>query len=256
MGFFTLMWFTWLQTSLFDVRFSTDSVVNRAFKAVSFGIMTGFAVVSSQYEPDFLTSAYFNNSAPSFRSMALILMVSRLALVAQYAVVFWYVRNYTKTKVPLAATMAVLLISAMIFLGTYWGFPGNYDDPAAVDHHTYIGWFVKPSVLRGRLLTNFRYVVVVVEALTIIAVSCVWRVVSFRHTHLVERIGLLTLIIMGEGIIGLGNSVSTILQNSVTVSKQAIGTIIGGVLLIVSIIKLDSGIRLKRRLVFHLGPLL
>jgi low temperature requirement protein LtrA len=79
-----------------------------------------------------------------------------------------------------------------------------------------------------------------VEALGIIAISCVWRVVSFRHTHLVERIGLLTLIIMGEGIIGLGTSVSTILQNSTAVSKSAIGTIIGGVLLIVSAIHIDS----------------
>jgi low temperature requirement protein LtrA len=79
-----------------------------------------------------------------------------------------------------------------------------------------------------------------VEALAIIAISCVWRVVSFKHTHLVERIGLLTLIIMGEGIIGLAESVSTILQNSTTVSRSAIGTIIGGVLLIVGAINVDS----------------
>jgi low temperature requirement protein LtrA len=78
------------------------------------------------------------------------------------------------------------------------------------------------------------------EALAIIAISCVWRVVSFKHTHLVERIGLLTLIIMGEGIIGLATSVSTILQNSTTVSRSAIGTIIGGVLLIVGAINVDS----------------
>jgi low temperature requirement protein LtrA len=78
-----------------------------------------------------------------------------------------------------------------------------------------------------------------VEALAIIAISCVRRVVSFKHTHLVERIGLLTLIIMGEGIIGLGTSVSTILQNSTVVSKSAIGTIIGGVLLIVSAVNVE-----------------
>ena len=240
MGFFTLMWFTWLQTSLFDVRFSTDSVINRTFKAVSFGIMTGFAVVSSQYEPALLTSDLFKNTAPAFRAMALVLMVSRLALIAQYAVVFWYVRGYTKTKVPLASTMAVLFIAAMIFLGTYFGFPGNWNDPAAVDHHTYIAWFVRLPADRGRLLTTCRYIVVIFEALAIIAISCVWRVVSFKHTHLVERIGLLTLIIMGEGIIGLSTSVSTILQNSVAVSKQAIGTIMGGVLLIVSVANIDS----------------
>jgi low temperature requirement protein LtrA len=90
-----------------------------------------------------------------------------------------------------------------------------------------------------------------------IAISCVWRVVSFRHTHLVERIGLLTLIIMGEGIIGLSTSVSTILQNSVLVSGSAIGTIIGGVLIIVSMINMLSLVSLLRLdSVLHVGPLL
>ena len=70
------------------------------------------------------------------------------------------------------------------------------------------------------------------EALAVISVSCYWRVVSFRHTHLVERIGLLTLIIMGEGIIGMTKSVSTILQSSTHVSPSDIGTIVASVLLI------------------------
>jgi low temperature requirement protein LtrA len=99
--------------------------------------------------------------------------------------------------------------------------------------------------------------VVIAEALAMIAISCVWRVVSFRHTHLVERIGLLTLIIMGEGIIGLCTSVSTILQNSVLVSGSAIATIIAGVLLIVSIINMLSlASLLTLDLVLHVGALL
>jgi hypothetical protein len=62
---------------------------------------------------------------------------------------------------------------------------------------------------------------------------------------------------MGEGIIGLATSVSTILQNSVYVSKQAIGTIIGGVLLIVSVINTIRVISLlKCYLVLYLGALL
>jgi low temperature requirement protein LtrA len=73
----------------------------------------------------------------------------------------------------------------------------------------------------------------------------------------VERIGLLTLIIMGEGIIGLGTSVSTILQNSTVVSRSAIGTIISGVLLIVSAVNVDSmNSVLRRPLVLRLGALL
>jgi low temperature requirement protein LtrA len=49
---------------------------------------------------------------------------------------------------------------------------------------------------------------------------------------LVERVGLLTLIIMGEGIIGMTNSVSTILQNTNAVNASAIGTIVASILLI------------------------
>jgi hypothetical protein len=79
---------------------------------------------------------------------------------------------------------------------------------------------------------SFRYVLACVEALAVISISCYWRVVSFRHTHLVERIGLLTLIIMGEGIIGMTKSVSTILQTSAHVSSSDIGTIVASVLLI------------------------
>jgi hypothetical protein len=149
MGFFTLMWFTWLQTSLFDVRFSTDSVINRIFKAISFGIMTGFAVVSSQYEPNDLTTDRLTNTAPAFRAMALVLMASRLALTAQYGVVFLYVREYTKTVVPLASSMAVLFIASMFFLGTYFGFPGDFNNPAATDRHIYIGWSVRIGRIAG-----------------------------------------------------------------------------------------------------------
>jgi low temperature requirement protein LtrA len=75
---------------------------------------------------------------------------------------------------------------------------------------------------------------VCVETLAVITISCVWRVVSFKHTHLVERVGLLTLIIMGEGILGMTKSVSQIIQNSTSVSSSDIATIISAVLLIVS----------------------
>lgn len=49
MGFFSLLWFTWFQTSLHDVRFAFDSVFSRVCKAIRFGTMTGFA--SSDQNP-------------------------------------------------------------------------------------------------------------------------------------------------------------------------------------------------------------
>jgi low temperature requirement protein LtrA len=214
-GFFTILWFTWLETSFFDVRFATDSVFNRVCKAISFGVMTGFAICGAIYD-----TQNVGENVKAFRALSIILMVSRLALVVQNGIVLFYVRNYQKVFVPLLSTMATLFISAMIFLGTFWGygldntgesFPNQEDST-----HTYIAY----------------YVIVCVEAAAVITISCVWRVVSFKRTHLVERIGLLTLIIMGEGIIGMTKSVSKILQNSSTTSSSDIGTIISSVLLI------------------------
>jgi hypothetical protein len=110
-GFFTILWFTWLETSLFDVRFATDSVFNRIAKAVSFGVMTGFAVTGAIYD----TTAVSEN-VKAFRALSLILMVSRLALVVQYAVVLWYTRQFKGTFLPLILTMTTYFISAIVYL--------------------------------------------------------------------------------------------------------------------------------------------
>ena len=167
-GFFTILWFTWLETSLFDVRFATDSVFNRICKAISFGVMTGFAICGAIYD-----TSQVGENVKAFRALALILMVSRLALVVQHGVVFYYVREYRKTMAPMLATMGTLFLSAMIFLGTFWGynlkntgdsFPNQEGGPK-----TYIAY----------------YVVVCFEATTVITISCIWRVVSFKRTHLV-----------------------------------------------------------------------
>jgi low temperature requirement protein LtrA len=213
-GFFTILWFTWLETSLFDVRFATDSVFNRVCKAVSFGVMTGFAITGAIYD-----TANVAENVKAFRALSLILMVSRLVLVLQYGVVLWYVRSYKRTFLPLASTMGTLFIAAMVYLGTFWGYDVNdTGDSFPIQHGptTYISY----------------YIIACVEAFSIIAISCVWRVVSFKYTHLVERIGLLTLIIMGEGIIGMSKSVSKIIQNGSGTHPSDIGVIISAVLLI------------------------
>lgn len=50
-GFFCVLWFTWCQVSLFDVRFVVDSVLERAAKAVHLGVMVGLAVVGPNFDP-------------------------------------------------------------------------------------------------------------------------------------------------------------------------------------------------------------
>jgi hypothetical protein len=138
-GFFTILWFTWLETSLFDVRFSSDSVFNRVCKAISFGVMTGFAGCGAIYD-----TTHIAENVKAFRTMSIILMVSRLTLVAQYAVVLWYVKGYKKTFRPLSATMASLFIPAVVFLGTFFGFPvWGEGDSFPIQHRspeTHIAW--------------------------------------------------------------------------------------------------------------------
>ena len=194
--------------------------------------MTGFAISGAIYDTTSEESILSNVKA--FKAMSLILMASRLALCVQYGIVLWYVKDFQKTMVPLAGTIVTLFISAMIFLGTYFGFPHDKPQtsfPNESGSSTYIAWYISPTLIMSFANID-RYVVVCVEAFSVIAISCVWRIVSFKHTHLVERIGLLTLIIMGEGIIGLSKSVATLLQHSKGVTGSDIGVIVAAVLLI------------------------
>lgn len=212
-GFFTLLWSTWLQTTLFDVRFSTDSVFDRLCKILSFGVMVGFAITGSMYD-----TTNVQGHIHAFRTMSLVLMISRIVLTAQYGVVLWYVRKYQYTYIPLLATMATLFLAGMIFLGTFFGFPKQPEGEAPGDQpHTYAAW----------------YTVACVEAAIVIAISSIWRVVSFKRTHLVERVGLLTLIVMGEGIIGMSNAVSQLFEGSRSITGTDFGVIIASVSLIV-----------------------
>lgn len=83
-------------------------------------------------------------------------------------------------------------------------------------------------------INTIRYVVLLVEAMAVIVCSCLWRVLSFKHTHLVERNGLLTLIILGEGILGLTESVAKIVSKTGDLTNSDVGIIVSGVLLVVS----------------------
>jgi len=77
--------------------------------------------------------------------MALILMVSRLALVVQYGSVLFYVRGYHKTKLPLLLTMATLFLASMGYLLTFFyftnpgvSFPIQHNGP-----QTYMIWYAE-----------------------------------------------------------------------------------------------------------------
>lgn len=186
MGFFGILWFTWFQVALFDIRFSNDSVFERICKALQFGIMTGFAVVGPNYKTGWEEGSTEAAAALSaFQTLSLILMASRLILATQYGASYFWLSRYKKAHLPILAHIGTLFVSAMIYLGLYFGFG------SAVSDSGLIAW----------------YVTIGFESVVILAVSGRTKFLSFRRTAIVERLGLLTLIILGEGIIGLTGSV-------------------------------------------------
>ena len=52
------------------------------------------------------------------------------------------------------------------------------------------------------------YVALLLELIGSLAISIHWRKLSFKATHIGERLGLLGLIIIGEGVIGLTKTIS------------------------------------------------
>jgi low temperature requirement protein LtrA len=64
-------------------------------------------------------------------------------------------------------------------------------------------------------------------------ISIRWRSLSFKRTHLAERLGLLTLIILGEGVIVLTKSVNYVV-NSDGWTWTSFGQVLAVVLTIVS----------------------
>ena len=49
-GFFCILWFTWCITSLYDIRFVTDSLLSRVAKGVHLGVMVGLAVSGPKFD--------------------------------------------------------------------------------------------------------------------------------------------------------------------------------------------------------------
>ncbi|KAF3759999.1 hypothetical protein M406DRAFT_343623 [Cryphonectria parasitica EP155] len=197
--YFYILWFTWALVSLFDVRFVTDSVFERIARAGHLGVMIGLAVVASDFHPE-------NQDERTFRTMSLCLAVSRLILAIQYATVIWHVRGYHRTKLPLAIMASIHLACAIIYIGLTFSFQG-YNTLA------YVAW----------------YVLALVEGILNIGLSLAFDVLSFRDTHLLNRMVLLTFIILGEGVVVICHAVSSIVVNSNDWTSSTIGFVTAAV---------------------------
>lgn len=207
MGFFSILWFTWLQVVLYDVRFGVDSLYERTCKLVHFGVMITFAVVGTKFDP----SAKDGSNYTTLRQLSLILIVSRVILVLQYGSILFWVKGHKKILPPILTTMTAFTLGTLITLAIFLSFKTDGSGRRA-----YIGW----------------YVVGVSEALLVFVSSSIWRSVSFKRTNLNERCGLLTLIILGEGIIVLTKAVNSQVEG-MSFPKSVLAQIISATLIIV-----------------------
>ena len=123
-------------------------------------------------------------------------MVSRITLAVQYLSIIWHVRSYPKTRLPLGIMVGANFVTAMIYLGITFSFG---DDNSNI----YLAWYILGGI----------------ELLFQATVSLFWKVLSFEGTHLINRMSLLTFIIIGEGIIVVCGQIAAIVKNPNSWSK-------------------------------------
>lgn len=123
-----------------------------------------------------------------YRAFGIILMCPRFVLFAQYAIILFYTKIYKKTIIALSLIAAILYRSlSSVFPKTKLATVTLDDDTTDVEavgqkSNVYIAW----------------YIIAISETLLTVRVSCIWRVISFKGTHMAQCMSLPTLIILGE----------------------------------------------------------
>ena len=211
-GFFAIIWATWFHTVLYDVRFENDSIYSRVCKTVIMIAFVGFALVGSSFAPG--TDKGDNTN---FRILCYTLVLSRVLFCIQYIVlgVFVGLARRTDLYIPLFLNALTYVVAAGGYAAMIPAFPD--DKPAASANGIYSIWWI----------------IMALETVATIAVSCFWRMLSFKKTHLVERMGLLTLIVIGEGAIGVTKTISRMMGKS-GLDPEGSGLILCIVLILVS----------------------
>ncbi|KAI7830617.1 bacterial low temperature requirement A protein-domain-containing protein [Gamsiella multidivaricata] len=166
-GWFTILWWMWLSQTMFDVRFSTDDLLNRIWKLIQLFALAGFAG-----NGDHFASTNSNGFALSYAVM-------KLVLVGQYFIVWMHAPD-ARSRRPILLYMSTNFISFVM----WW--VSAFLIEMLSDQARYAIWF---SAIGIEVLAN----VALANNAT----------VTFVRSHLPERLGLFTLIILGESVMGL-----------------------------------------------------
>lgn len=137
--------------------------------------MTGVSMTLGQFASDTNCTVFHGADKAS----AATLMLSRVVLFAQNAIILWHLRHYRKARTPMLITVSIPLAAAIC----------------------YAGMLAAASTSSQLATHDMLFVISMFEIIGNLAVSLVqnYKVVSFEGSHLAERLNLLTLIILGEG---------------------------------------------------------
>ncbi|KAI5463819.1 hypothetical protein BGZ63DRAFT_354066 [Mariannaea sp. PMI_226] len=194
-GYFSILWLTWLVVSMYDVRFVTDSIFERICRAIHLGVMVGFAVVSPDFKPE-------DQKVKSMRTMSIILCISRVCLAIEYGSILWHIRDFKKQRLPMILQISLTFIISLIYLGITFAFQhGN--------SNAYLAW----------------YILAVVEVLLSLALAAIFPVLSLRDTHLMKRMTTMTVLFLGDGVVNVAQNVVTIVKGPAAWDPLTIGIV-------------------------------
>ncbi|VUC30154.1 unnamed protein product [Clonostachys rosea] len=182
-GYFLLLWNTWFITTTFDARFIHDGILPRLARACHLTVMIGFAIAGAAFDRKELIRSII-------KALSLFLALSRLVLTAQYCLILYGVRHNKRGRRTLLVAVALAFIPAIAYLVV-----GIIADTSN-NRHVIIVW----------------YVVGLLELLGGILHATLSKTLSFEGTHFNERLNLLTLIVLGEGIIILAKNAAKIVE--------------------------------------------
>ncbi|KAI8086234.1 bacterial low temperature requirement A protein-domain-containing protein [Halteromyces radiatus] len=181
-GWFVVMWWTWCSSALYSARYDNGDVMHHIYKIIDLCGLIGMAGASDGYE---------TSSAKGF---IIGYMVMKAVLLIQYSVVLWaatlsgsFARRPLSIYVAVNALAIILWGVSLLFLES----GSSADDEA------------KHKTIRLALW----YVSIVIEVLVNMSLQR-FKQVSLAASHLAERFGLFTIIILGENCIGFIKMVS------------------------------------------------
>ena len=106
-SFLGVIWSTWLQVTLFDVRFARDSVFERVCKSVQLAAMVGFASAGTR-----ISTRIRDDNIWAFQSLSVLLGMSRVLLAMQYMVNILLARG----KLRPSSLKALSIIAGFLFV--------------------------------------------------------------------------------------------------------------------------------------------